>query len=205
VPLGNRPNGAVEDRVELAEQTDEQLIALAARESSDGPAFGQLVDRHQQRVWRICYRMLGNEHDAADAAQEVFVRLFFQRDRFAGRSRFTTWLHGIAVRTCLTLARTQRRRSRRERVVAQNTATREAGEIRRNQHGTEQADAALDIDAVLATLAPQDRAMMLMKYGEGHTFEELAEMFGMTTSACKMRVTRAKKKLQQHFGDPASP
>jgi DNA-directed RNA polymerase specialized sigma24 family protein len=44
-----------------------------------------------------------------------------------------------------------------------------------------------------------------MKYGEGHTFEELAEMFDMTASACKMRVSRAKQKLQQHFGDESSP
>jgi RNA polymerase sigma-70 factor (ECF subfamily) len=195
----------MEDRVELAEQTDEQLIALAARESSDGPAFAQLVMRHEQRVWRICYRLLGDEHDAADAAQEVFVRLFFQRDRFAGRSRFTTWLHGIAVRTCLGMARAQRRRRRRESVVAECAANQQAADIRRRASGSGGADAAIDVDTILARLGPRDRAMMVMKYGEGHTFEELAEMFDMTASACKMRVSRAKQKLQQHFGDESSP
>lgn len=191
--------------MELAEQTDEQLIALAARESSDGPAFAQLVMRHEQRVWRICYRLLGDEHDAADAAQEVFVRLFFQRDRFAGRSRFTTWLHGIAVRTCLGMARAQRRRRRRESVVAECAANQQAADIRRRASGSGGADAAIDVDTILARLGPRDRAMMVMKYGEGHTFEELAEMFDMTASACKMRVSRAKQKLQQHFGDESSP
>jgi RNA polymerase sigma-70 factor (ECF subfamily) len=195
----------MEDRVELAEQTDEQLIALAARESSDGPAFAQLVMRHEQRVWRICYRLLGDEHDAADAAQEVFVRLFFQRDRFAGRSRFTTWLHGIAVRTCLGMARAQRRRRRRESVVAECAANQQAADIRRRASGSGGADAAIDVDTILARLGPRDRAMMVMKYGVGHTFEELAEMFDMTASACKMRVSRAKQKLQQHFGDESSP
>ena len=89
------------DRTHL---TDEQLAAEAARESSDGPAFVALVDRFRQRVWRICYRLLGNEQDSSDAAQEVFVRLFFEREKFEGRSKYSTWVHAIAVRTCLSLA-----------------------------------------------------------------------------------------------------
>ena len=181
--------------MELTEQTDEQLIALAARESSDGPAFAALVARHEQRVWRVCYRLLGDEHLAADAAQEVFVRLFFGRDRFAGRSRFTTWLHGIAVRTCLSISRSRTRRQRREGVVAAYKADRQY---------TNEKDASIDIETMLATLGPKDRAMMVMKYGEGHTFEELAEMFEMSKSACKMRVIRAKRKLEKQFGDDES-
>ena len=67
--------------LEVTERTDEQLAAEAAREGSDGPAFVALVERFRQRVWRICYRLLGNEQDANDAAQEVFVRLFTQPDQ----------------------------------------------------------------------------------------------------------------------------
>ena len=72
----------METVLEQIEQTDEQLAAEAAREGSDGPAFVALVARFRQRVWRICFRLLGNEHDAHDAAQEVFVRLFLHRGRF---------------------------------------------------------------------------------------------------------------------------
>ena len=71
--------------LDVLQQTDEALAAEAAREGSDGPAFVALVDRFRQRVWRICYRLLGNEQDANDAAQEVFVRLFTNRAKFAGR------------------------------------------------------------------------------------------------------------------------
>ena len=51
-------------------KTDEELAAEAAREDSDGPAFTELVHRHQDRVWRVCYRLMGNDDDASDAAQE---------------------------------------------------------------------------------------------------------------------------------------
>ena len=68
--------------------SDEELSAQAAREGSDGVAFTALMDRFRERVWRVCWRLMGTEHDAEDAAQEVFVRLFFERGKFAGRSRY---------------------------------------------------------------------------------------------------------------------
>ena len=101
--------------------TDEQLAAAAAREGSDGPAFIELVERFRQRVWHICYRLLGNEHDASDAAQEVFVRLFLHRAKFEGRSKYSTWVHGIAIRTCLTIRRGRGRRQRHENVASDET------------------------------------------------------------------------------------
>src|SRR5438552_5324688 len=100
--------------LEVTEHTDEQLAAEAAREGSDGLAFVALLERFRQRVWRICFRLLGNEQDANDAAQEVFVRLFTNRAKFARRSKYSTWVHAIAVRTCLTIRRGRGRRQRRE-------------------------------------------------------------------------------------------
>ena len=76
--------------VEISELSDEQLAGMAAREGSDGPAFVALVDRFQDRVWRVCYRLMGNADDASDSAQEVFVRLFMQRAQFEGRSKYST-------------------------------------------------------------------------------------------------------------------
>ena len=82
---------------DLSNRTDEELAAEAARESSDGPAFVAIVERFRQPVWRICFRLLYDEQDAADAAQEVFLRLFLHRGEFAGRSKYSTWVHGVAV------------------------------------------------------------------------------------------------------------
>jgi RNA polymerase sigma-70 factor (ECF subfamily) len=170
------------------------LAASAAREDSDGPAFTALVARYQQRVWRICFRLLGDEHDASDAAQEVFVRLFLHRGRFAGRSKYSTWVHGVAVRTCLTLRRGRSRRQRREAFVRERSA--DAAPT-----GAPSADGSesLDLSQMLDTLEEDERAMLILKYAEGHSYDDLAEMFDLSVSACKMRVLRARERLKQRF------
>ncbi len=191
---------ALEGTLKNNSLSDEQLAALAAREGSDGPAFVELLERYRQRVWRICYRLLGSEHDAHDAAQEVFVRLFTGRTQFAARSKYSTWVHGIAVRTSLNLRRNRGRREKHVLPVADETLHHESNE---------QADAspepavAIDLMQILEVLDEEDRAMLILKYGEDYSYEELAEIFGLTPSACKMRLSRAKEKLKQRWPEAA--
>lgn len=182
--------------MEVTERTDEQLAAEAAREGSDGPAFVALVERFRQRVWRICYRLLGNEQDANDAAQEVFVRLFLNRAKFAGRSKYATWVHAIAVRTCLTIRRGRGRRQRHE-----DTTSDEAWADRPQNRERATPGLSLDLMHMLEILDEEDRAMLILKYAEGYDYEELAEIFDLSVSACKMRLSRAREKLQQKFPD----
>jgi RNA polymerase sigma-70 factor (ECF subfamily) len=177
----------------ITERSDEQLAAEAAREGSDGLAFSALVERFQDRVWRVCYRLMGNAEDAHDAAQEVFVRLFLQRAKFEGRSKYSTWVHGIALRTCLMLRRSRGRRRRYE--------TQAVDESRRLRSPQSQAEATLDVNQMLEVLDDEDRALLILKYAEGHSHDELAEMFELSVSACKMRIARARERLQQRFPD----
>jgi RNA polymerase sigma-70 factor (ECF subfamily) len=176
--------------------TDEELAAEAARESSDGPAFVAIVDRFRQRVWRICYRLLNNEQDANDAAQEVFLRLFLHRGDFAGRSKYATWVHGIAVRTCLTLRRSRGRRQRHENVAADTQ-----WESQQPARGDAPPGLAMDLLNMLEMLDEEDRAMLLLKHAEGYEYEELAAIFELSVSACKMRLSRARDKLQHRYAE----
>lgn len=171
--------------------TDEQLAVEAAREDSNGPAFMALLERHRGRVWRLCYRLMGNEPDANDAAQEVFIRLFLQRARFAGHSTYVTWLHSVTVRTCLALRRSRGRRQRRE------TAVPEAEWQRQTATATE--PMSMDVTKMLETLDDEDRALVVLKYAEGYSYEELSAIFDLSVSACKMRISRARDKLREQF------
>ena len=180
------------------EQSADELLAVeAAREGSDGPAFVELVRRYQTPVWRICYRLLGDSHDAQDAAQEVFVRMFNSRAKFEGRSRYSTWVYGIAVKTCLTARRGRSRRLMR-------VATAGEGVLESSPDANESAaggELSLDLQRMLDTLEEEDRAMLILKFAENYSYEELADTFNLSVSACKMRVSRAKDKLRERFGD----
>ena len=182
-----------------ASLSDEELASLAAREGSDGVAFTALMDRYRERVWRVCWRLMGTEHDAEDAAQEVFVRLFFERGKFAGRSRYSTWLHGVAIRTCLTLRRS---RSRRRRESSDPGGEVSLVEAHPDPQASPEAavDAAHDARKVLEHLDEEDRALVLMRFAENHDYEELAEMFGSTSGALRMRVSRIREKLAAKAG-----
>lgn len=189
--------------LDITQHSDEQLAAEAAREGSEGPAFAALFERYEERVWRVCFRLLGNADDAADAAQEVFVRLFFERTKFAGRSRYSTWVYGIALRVCLTLRRGRGRRQKHE-LAAQTEQTRQEKHLAPAGSG----GAKLDLQQMLESLDEEDRALLIMKYAEGYNHEELAEMFDLSVSACKMRIHRAVQRLQakypdQNFGEHA--
>ncbi|MGD0898913.1 MAG: RNA polymerase sigma factor [Thermoguttaceae bacterium] len=186
--------------MDLTQCTDEQLAAAAARENSDGPAFVALVDRFRQRVWRISFRLLGNEQDANDAAQEVFLRLFLHRGRYAGRSKYATWVHSVAVRTCLEIRRGRGRRRRHESVAAEPD-----WESRQAARGASPPGLALDLVQMLETLDEEDRAMLILKYAENYDYEELAAMFELSVSACKMRLSRAREKLQSRYNSPNPP
>jgi RNA polymerase sigma-70 factor (ECF subfamily) len=187
--------GAAVSRNDYSELTDEQLAAEAQRERSSGMAFTVLVERFRERVWALCYRLMGNEHDAADAAQEVLVRLFLDRAKFEGRSKYTTWLHAVTVRTCLMLRRGRGRRQKRVAVVPDEALEQHSGAAAQTH-----AELSLDMQHMLDTLDEEDRAMVILKYAEGYSYEELAEIFGHSVSACKMRVSRARAKLQERFG-----
>jgi RNA polymerase sigma factor (sigma-70 family) len=87
----------------VSEPTDEELLASHLR--GDQRAFGQLVSRHERRVYGICLRMLGNREDAQDAAQEAFLAALRRASTFRQAAAFSTWLYRIAVNAATDQAR----------------------------------------------------------------------------------------------------
>jgi RNA polymerase sigma-70 factor (ECF subfamily) len=146
--------------------------------------------------------LLYNEQDANDAAQEVFLRLFLHRGDFGGRSKYATWVHGVAVRTCLTIRRSRGRRRRHE-----NVSPDEQWESRQPARQCAAQGLSMDLMKMLETLDEEDRAMLILKYAESYEYEELAAIFEISVSACKMRLSRAREKLQQRYEEhnPQSP
>src|ERR1700694_5117115 len=83
--------------------------AITRARGGDPDAFRLLVERHSQPIFRVAYRMTGNEHDADDVVQEAFLRAYRQIEKFEERANFGTWLHRIAVNCSLDLLRSRGR------------------------------------------------------------------------------------------------
>jgi RNA polymerase sigma-70 factor, ECF subfamily len=181
---------------DFSQLNDEELAQLATREQSSGLAFDELLRRFQPRIWRICYRLMSHEQDTADATQEVCLRLFLHRARFAGQSKYSTWVYGVAIKTCLGMRRGRGRRQRRESVTDSETVWSGAMDKAPEPSGLK-----LDLQQMLDTLDEEDRALLILKYAENYSHEELGQMFELGESACKMRLSRAREKLQQRFGN----
>src|SRR5216683_7324542 len=90
--------------------------AVARAQSGDGDAFRILVEQHSRAIFRLAFRMTGNEQDAEDVVQETFLRAYKQLDRYEARSSFSTWLFRIASNYSLDLIRSRKRHEeKRER------------------------------------------------------------------------------------------
>src|ERR1700732_1816372 len=97
------------------EQTEAAAIDRA--KAGDGEAFRVLVDRHSRSVFRLAFRMTGNEQDAEDLVQETFLRAYRQIARFEGRAGLSTWLYRIAANCSLDLIRARKRRQEQQAPV----------------------------------------------------------------------------------------
>src|SRR5436309_14884190 len=88
---------------------DTDSVAVARVKAGDGDAYRVLVDRHSRSVFRLAYRMTGNEQDSEDVVQETFLRAYKQLHRWEARSSFSTWLYRIAANYSLDLVRGRKR------------------------------------------------------------------------------------------------
>jgi len=186
---------------------DDQLMDGLREGSTE--SFRRLVEENQRKVINICYRMTGNDADAEDLAQEVFVEVLRSIGKFRGDSSLATWIHRIAVRKSLDFRRDQVRQKR-------------GGPLKRLFHlddpgvdlpapASSRPDAELELKerqailrAALDTLPENQRAAFLLSKYDGLSNREIAEALKVTLPAVESLVHRAKsnlqKKLRQYFG-----
>src|SRR5579862_2334379 len=148
--------------------------ALAKARRGDGDAFRELVERHSRSVFRLAFRMTGNEHDAEDVVQESFLRAYRQLGRFESRSNFGTWLYRITANCAVDLMRSKQARhdqSRSEPIdEAANTTPSELPDPERMAGSAEmQRRVARAIEA----LSPLERAAFTLRHYEGRSIDEI--------------------------------
>jgi RNA polymerase sigma-70 factor (ECF subfamily) len=185
--------------------SDESALIARARQG-DLQAFDALVLRHQQQVFAVALRMLGDHHEAEDIAQDVFVQAFRRLDGFRQDAKLSTWLVSITINQC----RNRRRwKMRRKRLIAGSLDAPVSGDV----EGRAPIDAAADPAPSPAEAAQQrererlllgglqlldepDRTVIILRDLEGYTYEEIARVLGWHLGTVKSRLNRARLRLR---------
>jgi RNA polymerase sigma-70 factor (ECF subfamily) len=165
-------------------------------------ALDELIRATYADVYRLALRMLADPDEAADATQEVFIRVMRSVVGFRGDAAFGTWLHRVTVNVCLTSLR-KRSKARETGLVAGRTpfampddVAAIAGEDALPDDRAATADLARRSEAALATLPEESRAVVVLRDLEGLSTKEVADLLGVTETVVKVRLHRAHARLR---------
>ncbi|MEO8287256.1 MAG: sigma-70 family RNA polymerase sigma factor [Chloroflexota bacterium] len=173
---------------------EQDRLSVQAALRGDQAAFGDLVNRYQTAVYNMAYRMLGDPTEAEDAAQEVFVRAWNQLHTFQQDRRFSTWLLSIASHHAIDMLR-RRKPSAPLDDVALYIESNEPQPDEIALQG-EQRDI---VKKLLNTLPEKYRSVTVLRYYNDLSYDEIARMTGLTESAVKTQLHRARRMLAEQF------
>jgi len=172
-------------------QTEQKIIRKAAR--GDRAAFRQLVLEHSHSMFRLAWRLSGEETAAEDIVQEAFIKAWRKLGEFRMDASFKSWLHRITVNTAMDYLRKHVRRKQFETAEPEWETTAMAAE---EPDTGRQMDISRQTQVAMLDLSEAERTALLLKHYEGHSIEEVARIMEITTGACKQNIFRAVKKMR---------
>jgi RNA polymerase sigma-70 factor, ECF subfamily len=178
------PSDAVRDHA-----VDNDLVGAAQR--GDRRALDQLLRRHQDLVWSICRRILGNDTDAADATQEAMVAMVRGLDRFDGRSRFSTWAYRIATNAALDEVR------RRGRRAVPFEEVREVPVAADDQRVADR----MALEAALGRISEEFRTAVVLRDVADLDYNEIADVLNIPIGTVRSRIARGRSALHEILGN----
>ena len=182
----------------------EDALLVKAFQKGDTKAFDELVIKHKDRIFNLCYRFLGAYEEANDSAQEAFVKAYGSLNTFRLDSAFSTWLYRIAVNTCKNKLGSAAYRAKQKTVSLDNPGKNEDDpwpvEI---QNGTpspltrmEEKEKMALVQKALDTLPTEFKMVVTLRDVEGLSYEDIAEITGLHLGTVKSRIARARTELR---------
>ena len=198
VAAGPGPAPVGETAGNLAEPlrlTDEALAARAR--SGDTAAFGELVERHQEKAIGLAYTIVRNFDDARDVAQEAFIKAHGALGRFENRSKFTTWLYRIVTNQALDWVRKRREVTQEDESIFENVADTSASfeEVMRDE------ELKTALTQAVGRLPENQRKAVTLRYFAGLSIEETAESMQIATGTVKATCFQAVGNLKKFFSE----
>lgn len=176
---------------------DDQSLIVACR-AGQAEAYGELVRRHQDRLYPTALRLTGSAEDAQDLLQETFLRAYQKLNRFQGDSSFYTWVYRIAVNLALS-GRRRRRPTSRWNGAPEGSPGELAADPRDCDPAAplERAERERLVQDALNSLAVDHRAVVVLKEFDGLRYEEIGDLLGIPVGTVRSRLHRARCELRE--------
>jgi RNA polymerase sigma-70 factor (ECF subfamily) len=184
--------------------SDLEKLLVKKSQSGDVESFELLISSYDKRAYNIAYRIMGNEEDAKDMAQEALLRVFRSIKDFKGQSSFSTWLYRIVTNVCLDELR---RRKNEKYVSMDSTIQTEDGELHMElcsdketpesaYERTEQKELIMN---AIRNLNEEYRSVIVLRDIQGFSYEEISSMLDCSLGTVKSRINRARTMLRERL------
>ena len=169
----------------------DEAFLIGRATAGDQAAFGALVERYQNAIYNLAYRMLGSPEEAEDAAQEIFVRVYRQLARYDAERRFSTWVLTIATNYCIDQLRRRRMQLVPLEQIVPWARSRETGP----EGQSLDREARDEMQGLLRELPEKYRAVLILRYWQDLSCAEIAEILKLPEGTVKTQLHRARKAL----------
>ena len=183
----------------MDQKTEAEIVVRVLK--GDRQAYALLVEEYKNPIYNLAYRMTSNFADAEDLAQETFLRSFRELSRFDTKRHFYTWIYTIS----LNLIRNHLKKAGRK-IDFQKTGNSSAVDVfefkqslssEGNDTEVSKKEQETQLEICLLKLSPELREMLVMRFYQNLSFEEISEITGFSQSAIKMRIYRGLEKLKE--------
>ncbi len=184
--------------------TLDDAALVRAFQAGDETVFDELVLRHKDTMFNLCYKFLRDYHEANDSAQEIFIKVYRSLKNFRFQSSFSTWLYRIAVNTCKNRLKSldyrfkKRIKSLDSHGSANNNPSSDiADESRSPMVELEKKERSLLVQKAIDSLPGSKRTMVILRDIEGLPYDEIAEITGFNLGTVKSKLARARSDLRK--------
>jgi RNA polymerase sigma-70 factor (ECF subfamily) len=184
---------------------ESDAVAVEHTLAGDREAYRILVERHSRNVYRLAYRMTGNQHDAEEVVQEAFLRAYQKLSQFAARANFGTWVYRIAANYAIDRMRQRKSEDSNRALPARQTEDGAEMDLMSTvpdaapspERLAQSGQLAAQMRAALRELTPAERTAFVMRHWGGSGIEEIAAALNSSASAAKNTVFRSVQKLRK--------
>lgn len=173
------------------------LVISRIQHEGDRHSCEELVSKYESLIFNFCFRFLGNDDDASDCTQDIFIKVFTNIQRFGFRSAFSTWIYKIMINTCRDMAR--KRKKKNETEMRTDSLDPHTNEILQKNNPDHRPDMLLlrneinnAFQEALGKLREINKLVLIMRDIEGRSYEEISKLTGIKPGTVRSALSRAR-------------